>query len=83
MSSFNGVMVDRGPITGVINTTVDVNAAVVTLTYRDEEQEASMRINVGSKFFETPKGDRASYATVKNNCIALAEMNGFDKYEMS
>lgn len=80
MSNFNNIMIDRGNITGVVERSIDIDSAVLTLTHREEEIEGSMKINVTSNFFLTDKGDMLTSTTIRNNCIAIASDYGFNKF---
>jgi len=81
MANFNNVMVDRGNITGTIERSVDMEAAALTLTNRDEE--GAMKVNLSHAFFLTDRGDVQSHSTIKNNCIAMASDYGFNQYVLA
>ena len=77
------VMISRGATVGTIEKHLDIEATTLTLSNREDELSGTMKINLSKEFFLTDKGDAMSYGTIINNCKAIAEDYGFNKFVLA
>jgi len=76
-------MISRGATAGTVGKHLDVDAATLTLSNREDELGGTMKINLTKNFFMSDKGDMLSYGIIMNNCAAITEDYGFNKFVLA
>lgn len=83
MSTFSNVVVDRGQVTGTVEKGVDVGAATLTFTNREEGMGGALKVNLSEAFFFSERGSILSYGGLRDNCMAMASDYGFNQYVLA